>query len=459
MSSTSTGYTGAGRTGLWVVAICWLTIIFDGYDLIVYGAVVPSLLEYREWALTPERAGVIGSYALVGMLFGALIAGTITDIVGRRKIMLVSIAWFSVAMGLCAIAPNPELFGLFRFIAGLGLGGVTPTAIALTIEYSPVNKRNFNNALMFSGYSIGGILSALLAIPLLPMFGWRAMFWIGLAPLVLILPLAYKFLPESVGFLLAKGRREEAEELARRFDVPVEAGAGSAEEAEDVSTRRSKTGALASLFSRNYVVATLLFWIASLLGLLLVYGLSTWLPKIMLEAGYPLGSALTFLLVLNIGAIVGVICASTLADRFGSKPITGLSFLAAAVSIFLMTLQPPTPILYALVAVAGLGSIGTQILVNAYVAGHYPAGNRATGLGWSLGVGRLGAILGPPFGGFIIGSQLGLEWNFYAFAIPALLGAVVILTVPRSPASGSSAASVSASDNASSSPVSGTRNV
>lgn len=453
--ATSTGSGETNRTGLWVVAICWLTIIFDGYDLIVYGAVVPSLLQYRDWVLTPEQAGVIGSYALIGMLFGALIAGTITDIVGRRKIMLFSIAWFSVAMGLCATAPNPELFGLFRFIAGLGLGGVTPTAIALTIEYSPVNRRNFNNALMFSGFSIGGILSALLAIPLVPMFGWRVMFWIGLAPLVLILPLAYKFLPESVGFLLAKGRREEAEELARRFDVPVEVTAGSAEGAGEDSTRTSKMGALVSIFTRNYVAATVLFWVASFLGLLLVYGLSNWLPQIMIEAGYPLGSALSFLLVLNIGAIVGVILASTMADRFGSKPVTTLSFLAAAVSIFLMTLQPPTLLLYALVAVAGLGSIGTQILVNAYVAGHYPVGNRATGLGWSLGVGRLGAILGPPLGGFVIGSQLGLEWNFYAFAIPAVLGAVVILMVPRSPASGSNTAPVS--ENAASSPVADTR--
>jgi MFS family permease len=141
------------------VAICFITIVFDGYDLIVYGAVVPSLLQYEPWGLTPPQAGAIGSYALIGMLIGALVVGTITDIVGRSKIMLVCITWFSLAMALCAVAPNPQLFGLFRFIAGLGLGGVVPTAIALTIEYSPAYRRNLNNALMFSGYSVGGILS------------------------------------------------------------------------------------------------------------------------------------------------------------------------------------------------------------------------------------------------------------------------------------------------------------
>ena len=122
------------RTTMRVIAICWVTIIFDGYDLIVYGAVVPDLLEYQQWSLSPEEAGTIGSYALFGMLVGALIAGTITDLVGRRRIILFCIAWFSLAMGLCAIAPSPELFGFFRFLAGLGLGGVVPTASAITIE-------------------------------------------------------------------------------------------------------------------------------------------------------------------------------------------------------------------------------------------------------------------------------------------------------------------------------------
>jgi len=418
-----------------VVAICFATIVFDGYDLIVYGAVVPSLLEYRPWGLTPPEAGAIGSYALVGMLIGALVVGTVTDIFGRRKIMLFCITWFSLAMGLCALAPSPELFGLFRFVAGLGLGGVIPTAIALTVEYSPPGRRNLNNALMFSGYSVGGILSALLAIALIPTFGWRVMFWIGLAPLVLIVPLAYKFLPESVGFLLAKGRREEALEYARRFDLPMDLAADVAQEAAGETTTGSGggLGVLARLFSRGYAAATLLFWTVSFIGLLLVYGLNTWLPQLMREAGYPLGSALTFLLVLNLGAIFGAISASFFADRFGSKPVTGLAFLAAAVSIFFLSFQLPSLALYALVAVAGFGTIGTQILVNAYVATYYPAGNRATALGWSLGVGRLGAILGPTFGGLVLASGLGFEWNFYAFAVPALVGALVVLLVPRSP--------------------------
>jgi MFS transporter, AAHS family, benzoate transport protein len=431
-SERGAGLGGYNRTSIGVVAICFASIVFDGYDLIVYGTVVPALLEYREWYLSAVEAGAIGSYALIGMLFGAMMVGTITDIVGRRKIMLFCISWFSLFMGLCTIAPSPELLGLFRFIAGLGLGGVVPTAIALTIEYAPPHRRSFTNALMFSGYSVGGILAALLAIPLLPAFGWRVMFAIGLAPLVLIVPLAYKFMPESVSFLVANGRREEAEELARRYGISL-APEASNDSSDEASTWKDK---LRALFSRSYALATGLFWISCFIGLLLVYGLNTWLSQIMLEAGYPLGSALSFLLVLNLGAILGTPLAGAAADRFGSKPVTAVGFLVAAASIALLSAQPPLWAIYVLVALAGVGSVGTTIIVNAYTAKYYPADRRATALGWSLAFGRLGAILGPLYGGYVIAytaSQLGFEWNFYAFAIPALLGTLVILLVPRLP--------------------------
>ncbi|MFI6673409.1 MFS transporter [Kribbella sp. NPDC050470] len=410
------------RAGLWVVAICFVTIVFDGYDLIVYGAVVPSLLKNPDWQLTAAQAGAIGSYALTGMVIGTLCVGALTDIVGRRRIMFASIIWFSLAMGATALAPNPEVFGLLRFITGLGLGGVVPTAIALTVEYAPPHRRNFNNALMFSGFSLGGVLAAVLAINLVPTQGFRIMFWIGMAPLVLVLPLAWKFLPESVSFLQARGRHDEAAALAAKYGV----------QPEPVATdSSSKWSALAVLFGRKHLAATILFGLASFFGLLLVYGLNTWLPQIMRQSGYPLGSSLRFLLVMNLGAIVGALVASTLADRFGSKVVTTVAFALAAFSIYTLSVNPAAVALYLLIAIAGLGTVGTQILVNGYVATHYPAGSRATALGWSLGVGRLGAIVGPLFGGWVLDSGLSLDWNFYGFAVPAVLGALVIAAVPR----------------------------
>lgn len=413
-----------GRSRFLVVALCCATIIVDGFDLIVYGTVVPTMLDgTAEWTLTKAEAGRIGSYALIGMLIGAIGIGTITDLIGRRKIMLGCIAWFSAAMVFAAIAPSPEIFGLARFVAGLGLGGVVPTAIALTIEYAHPRHRSTTNAVMFSGYSIGGILAALVAIWVIPELGWRTMFGIGAALGFLLLPVAAAALPESPGFLLARGRRAEAEQLAAQFGLTLE---------EPVAESR-QTGGLASfrgLFEPGFVRGTLLFWLGTGVGLLLVYGLNTWLAQIMREAGYPLGSALAFLLVMNLGAILGTPLLGVAADRVGSKPVTMVTFTTAAICIFLLSFRLPGPVLFVLVAVAGACTIGTTILVNAYTANFYPAHMRATGLGWALGIGRLGAILGPIYGGFVLSSGWGLNANFYAFAVPALLGALTMALIP-----------------------------
>jgi len=434
MGAAPTATGNLSRATLGVIVICWVTIIFDGYDLIVYGAVVPHLLDYEEWALSPEAAGRIGSYALFGMLIGALVAGTITDIVGRRKLILACVTWFSLAMGLCAIAPSPELFGLFRFLAGLGLGGVVPTASALTIEFAPPERRKFIYALMFSGYSVGGILSALLAIPLVPEFGFRIMFAIGLAPLLLVVPLAWRFMPESPAFLLARGRRREAEEIARRYDLvlpPETPRAGAQAGARDPQGALASVGAL---FARDYVTATALFWAICFLMLLLVYGLNTWLAQIMRDGGYPLGSSVAFLAALNLGAIVGAISSGRAADRFGSRGVTAVGFLVGAIAIALLSQKPPQAITYALLFVGGYGTIGTAMIVNAYVTEHYPPASRATALGWALGIGRAGAIVGPTLGGLLIGAGVAFDWNFYVFALVALAAALLCALVPRSPA-------------------------
>lgn len=409
-----------------IVALCCMTIVLDGYDLIVYGTVVPTMLDgSAEWTLTTAEAGRIGSYALVGMLIGAIVIGTVTDLVGRRRIMLGCIAWFSTAMAFAAMAPTPELLGLARFVAGLGLGGVVPTAIALTIEYADPRRRNAANGIMFSGYSIGGIIAALTAIWVIPELGWRAMFWVGAGVgWLLLLPITAVLLPESAAYLLARGRRAEAEALASRFGVTLE------EPTVDSPRKSGGLSTLTALFDRRYLRGTLMFWLGTGVGLLLVYGLNTWLAQIMREAGYPLGSALGFLIALNVGAIVGTPLLGALADRLGSKPVTTGMFLVAAVCIFLLSLQLPNALLFLLVGVAGACTIGTTILVNAYTATFYPAQMRATGLGWALGIGRLGAILGPIYGGFILSSGWGLDANFYAFAVPALIGAMAMLLVP-----------------------------
>lgn len=408
-TATSIAATPAATTDrtprLLVLGLCFATIVFDGYDLIVYGSTVPALLEYGPWNLTPQRVGNIGSLALTGMLVGALSIGTVTDRVGRRKVLIGCLAFFSLAMAGCALAPSVEFFAACRFLAGLGIGGVMPTAVALTVEWAPAGRQHRYNAVMFSGYSVGGIAAALLAVWFLQDWGFRTLYAFGAIPLVTIVPLALRFLPESQQLPTAKGGETSA--AVKGGIVPR------------------------ALFVRQRLAATLLFPAASFFGLLLVYGLNTWLPKIMQKAGYPLTSSLAFLVMLNVGAVIGAVSGSTLADRLGAKLVTAAGFVVAAVAVLLMSRGLPVGALYVVVAAAGLGSVGTQILLNGYVASYYGADHRASALGWTLGVGRLGAILGPSVGGWLLASSLGVDWNFYAFAIAGTAGAVLVMCVPR----------------------------
>jgi len=412
-----------------VTFLCFLAIVFDGYDLVVYGAIVPNLLAYEPWGLTPVQTGAIGSYALAGMFIGAILIGYLTDIVGRRKVMMASIASFSVLMLLAAWAPTPELFGLFRFLAGLGLGGVIPTAIALTVEFSRSDRRNFNNALMFSGYAVGGILAALLALAFLPVLGFRGMLVFGGIPLLTVVPLLYKFLPESPAFLAARGDRARAElviaeyGLERLPDAPPPGDAPAA----------SRFGALRT---GRLLGAMILFCVAGICGQTLVYGLTTWLPQLMVIADYSLTSSLTFLLTVNVGAVVGVLVSSRLADRFGPRPVTATAFASSGVALVLMgTSLMPLPAMYLLVAIVGFGSVGAQILVNGFVATYFSGPIRATALGITLGIGRIGAVLAISGGGILVAAELGNFLNFSVWAIAAAIGVVAVLVVPTSHAS------------------------
>lgn len=162
-----------------VLLVCWMSILFEGYDVGVMGAVLPTLAEYKQWSLTPLELGALSSYALVGMFFGAFIIGTLSELYGRRRMLLICVTLFSLTMLGAALAPTPWVFGIMRFIGGIGLGGVIPVAAALTIEYSPAEKRSFNYGIMYSGYSLGILSAALAAIWLLEHFGWRSVIAFG----------------------------------------------------------------------------------------------------------------------------------------------------------------------------------------------------------------------------------------------------------------------------------------
>jgi AAHS family benzoate transporter-like MFS transporter len=418
-----------------VILLCFVAIVFDGYDLVVYGAIVPALLQYEAWGLTPVQTGAYGSYALAGMFVGAILVGYLTDVVGRRKVLLTCIAVFSLLMVATASAPSPELFGLFRFLAGLGLGGVIPTAIAVTVEFSAPHRRNFNNALMFSGYAIGGIMAALLAILLLGAIGFRGMLAIGGLPLITVVPLLFFLLPESPAYLRARGRHAEAAKVAADYGLPTTEDATPTEAATaagSVTEPPKAPNRLRSILTGRWAIATALFCLAGIAGQTLVYGLNTWMPQLLVLAGYSLTSSLSFLLTVNIGAVLGVIISSRLADKFGPRPVTAFAFLSSGAALLLMaTGIMPLWAMYLLVAVVGFGSIGAQILVNGFVATYFTDATRATALGVTLGIGRIGAVLAIAGGGVLVAAELGTFTNFAVWSVAALIGILAVLTVPR----------------------------
>ena len=416
--------------------MCWVAVALDGFDLVVLGAVTPALLEYEPWGLTPPQVGAITSYGLVGMMIGALGIGTLTDVIGRRKAILISVVVFSVFTGLCALAPSPAIFGALRFLAGLGLGGLIPTAAALVSEYAHLRRGSSSITFMMTGYHVGGVLTALLAIPILPSLGWRAMFVIGALPALVLVPLMFRNLQESPSFLVARGRRAEAEELAARHGIILQPEEVRGVRAEESAAEGGRFGTLKTLFSGGYLFGTLAFSVASFMGLLLVYGLNQWLPTIMRDAGYALGAALAFLLVLNVGAVVGLLVAGPVADGYGSKVACAGWFALAAVFLFLLSVQMPLVLTYLAVFATGVWVFSAQVLLYAYVSKHYPTSGRGTALGWAAGIGRIGAICGPLLGGLLLGAGLAVPWGFYAFALVGLLGAVFVALVPRSPAEG-----------------------
>jgi AAHS family benzoate transporter-like MFS transporter len=331
-------------------------------------------------------------------------------------------------MGFAAMAPSPDMFGLFRFLGGIALGGVIPTASALTIEYSPVERRSLMYAVMYTGYPVGGLLGALLSMYFLQDFGWRFLFWLGAVPILLV-PFILTYLPESISFLLAKNRREEAEQIAARYNIPLDTiGAYQPDQANE---GKGKFASVAALFAKQNIRATICFWIAFFMGLLMIYGLSTWLPKMMKEAGYPLGSSLGFLFMLNLSAAVGALLAGRAADRWGSQKIISISYLLAGVSMALLSVKSSMPVVYALVGLAGFGTIGTTLIMNAYISKYFSADNRATALGWAIGFGRIGAISGPVLIGLFMSWNMGPSWNFYTFAIAGIIASVMVLFIPK----------------------------
>ncbi|MDQ8934872.1 aromatic acid/H+ symport family MFS transporter [Acinetobacter rudis] len=409
----------------WNVLIwCLLIIIFDGYDLVIYGVALPLLMQ--EWSLSAVQAGLLASTALFGMMFGAMCFGTLSDKIGRKKTIMICVAIFSGFTFLGAFTSSPIEFGVLRFLAGLGIGGVMPNVVALMTEYAPKRIRSTLVALMFSGYAIGGMTSALLGAWLVADYGWKIMFYIAIVPF-LALPLIWKCLPESLMFLTKTGKTKQVSEIVNKIcpEQPV----FTTTQFVVAEVAAVDQAPLRALFQQGRSFSTFMFWIAFFMCLLMVYALGSWLPKLMIQAGYSLGASMIFLFALNIGGMVGAIGGGVLADKFHLKPVLSIMFAVGAVALIMLGFNSPQLVLYTLIAIAGAATIGSQILLYTFVAQFYPAAVRSTGMGWASGIGRIGAIVGPVLTGALLTFQLPHQMNFLMIAIPGVIAALAIFMV------------------------------
>ncbi|MGB8695421.1 MFS transporter [Acinetobacter sp.] len=404
-----------------VLIWCLVIIILDGYDIAVSGAALPSIME--QMGVSASTAGFMMSSALFGMMFGAMFFGGLADKIGRRLTIVICVFLFSVFTAVAGLAKDPVTFSIIRFIAGLGIGGVMPNVVAQMTEYSPKKIRTVMTSLMFSGYAVGGILAAVLGKQFIVEFGWQIVFYAAAIPVVLI-PFIWKSMPESLSYLTKKNKESELRHVVTQIapDLQIDSDAKFVNEANINSAKPS----IGLLFSDGRAFSTLMFWVAFFTCLFMVYALSTWLTKLMAMSGYSLGSALTFVIALNVGAIVGAIGGGWLADRFHIKWVLVIMYSLGSVFLYLMTLPMSVNMLYFTIAIVGACTTGAQIVAYSYCGQFYPSIIRSTGIGMASGVGRLGAIGAPLLIGLIVSLNLPIQQNFMVIALAGLIGAVAL---------------------------------
>ncbi|PLT33169.1 MFS transporter [Bacillus sp. V5-8f] len=413
------------RFHLLVFLWCVYAIGFDGFDIAMYGVGLPLMME--EFGLSPVEAGAVGSYTLIGMMVGAFIFGPLADMIGRKKVLAICMLLFSLFSLLAGLAPNITIFTIMRFIASLGMGGLMPNVISLMTEYSPKKNRALIVATMYCGYSIGGILASLIGMYVMDDLGWRFLYWLGIIPLF-TLPFFLKKFPESLSYYIVRKKGKELANILNQVD-PI----GNYKATDDYQYETAKESAkgfpVKKLFANNRAVSTFAFWLMVFSCLMMIYGLNTWLPKIMQESGYGLTSSLSFSLVLGVGQIGGSLLGGYLVDRIGHRKVLLSMYVLGAICFIALSITSNPLLLYILIALGGACTGGTQNLANPYISEFYPKEVRATGVGVTVGVGRIGAILAPLVIGLLLATTLEPKSAFMAFAIPSIIGCIALCFV------------------------------
>lgn len=406
-----------------LLALMGLCLVIDGFDAQAMGYVAPSVI--AQWHVPKAALGPVFSASLVGMLLGALGLSVLADRIGRRPVLIGATLAFALTMLVTPLASTIPALMALRFVTGLGLGCIMPNAMALVGEFSPHAHRVKRMMLVSCGFTVGAALGGFVSAALIPTYGWHAVFYVGgVVPLVLGIAML-ALLPESLQFLVVKGRVERAKAWLAKFDPQLRVD----RETRLVVREHNEAGApVAELFRAGRTGVTLLLWAISFMNLIDLYFLSNWLPTVMRDAGYASGTAVLVGTMLQAGGVVGTVLLGWLIERFGFVRVLLVSFACAAVFVGAIgSVSHTLPWLLVAVFAAGFCVVGGQPAVNALAGHYYPTTLRSTGIGWSLGIGRIGSVLGPLVGGQLIA----LNWSnaalFQAAAVPVLCSALFVV--------------------------------
>lgn len=411
---------------LLVTGLGWL---FDSMDTGLIAFVLPVLA--KEWGLSPEQMGWIGSIGLIGMALGAVISGTLADRIGRKKVFTITVLMYALATGMCALAWSYESLLFFRFLVGFGLGGELPVAATLMSEYAPTKLRGRFIVLLESFWGIGWLVAACISYLIIPQFGWKIAFVIGTLPALYVF-LIRLHMPESVRYLISKNKIEEAKEiildLEKKLHVISKPFEKSLTAAEMGSTNEKTPGPL-SLFNSSYMKRTVMLWLAWFGIVYSYYGIFMWLPSIVFQQGFAVVKTFEYVLIMTIAQLPGYYCAAWLVDVIGRKYTLSIFLLMSGVASYFFgnAASPETLLLWG--ATMSFFNLGAWGVIYTYTPELYPTSIRALGSGWAAGFGRIGGMIAPALVGIMLANQLGIGNVFLMFAGVLIVVSLVVLTM------------------------------
>lgn len=408
-----------------LLLIVSMVMVFEGYDTMIIPYVMPKLGPL--WHLTPIENGALASYGFIGLLIGSIVLGPTADRFGRRRVMIFGLIWFSIFTGLAMFANGYGSFAVFRVLGGFGIGGVMPISASIAAEYAPPQRRGFWVSSVYAGFIVGWVLSAVMAMLIIPPFGWRGMFLVGLIPILYAVVLA-RWLPESLQILVKWGRPDQVRKTLCRLGYLQFANDDFNFHLDELEESHA-LAQIGLLFKDGMGRTTVLLWVASFFTLLFMYGYATWLPTLMVKNGHGLVRSYSYSLAVDVAQVAGNLIMGTFMDRFGAKRVTIVYFVLLSLSVVLFGVNPTNAYIYVFSILVGLFT-AVQAGINTTMAHIYPANVRASGIGWNAGVGRLGSIFGPVVVGGLAAYPMTLEGYMVAFAVMSLLAMLAVALSP-----------------------------